>query len=195
MKDTTDFEELKELAMTLGASDVAITSTSNIEIDGKLVSFCKNPRCENYGLSPGCPPHVSGPDGFRQLLKERSHVLVVRIVVPSTVLFSDERRELMAFLHELVATVELAAIKKGFNKSKAFAGGSCKDLFCFDENDCNVLSGRGECRNPTRSRPSMSGFGVNVSKLLKSCGWESNIKAKESGDDPLSWVAGIVLLG
>jgi len=195
MKETIDFEELLDLAMSLGASDVAITSTDNIEVDSKLVSFCKNPRCENYGLSPSCPPHVSGPDGFRKLLKELAHVLVLRIVVPSSVLFSDERRELMALLHELVATVELAAIKNGLNKSKAFAGGSCKDLFCFAEDDCNVLSGGGDCRNPTRSRPSMSGFGVNVSKLLKSCGWESNIKVKQSGDDPLSWVAGIVLLG
>lgn len=195
MKDATGFKELEQLAASLGASDVAITSTEKIKIEEKLVNFCKDPRCENYGLCPGCPPHVSGPDGFRTLLKERSHVLVVRIVVPSTVLFSDERRELMAFLHELVATVELAAIKKGYTKARAFAGGSCKDLFCFDEVDCKVLAGRGSCRNPKRSRPSMSGFGVNVSHLLETCGWEANIKVKDPGDDSLTWVAGIVLLG
>ncbi|PHR28085.1 MAG: hypothetical protein COA36_07375 [Desulfotalea sp.] len=195
MTDTTDFDVLKQLATSLGASDVTVIPTHRIKIDEKLVDFCKEPRCENYGLSPGCPPHVTGPDGFRALLEDRSHVLVVRIVVPSAVLFSDERRELMAFLHELVATVELAAIKRGYKKAMAFAGGSCKDLFCFDEEDCNVLSGRGECRNPTRSRPSMSGFGVNVSHLLQTCGWDPNIKVKQPGDEPLSWVAGIVLLG
>lgn len=195
MKASTDFAELEQLASSLGASDVVITSAEKIQVDDTLVSFCKDPRCENYGLSPGCPPHVSGPDGFRTLLRDRSHVLVVRIVVPSTVLFSDERRELMAFLHELVATVELAAIKMGYTKSRAFAGGSCKDLFCFDEADCRVLAGRGNCRNPKRSRPSMSGFGVNVSDLLKTCGWKANVKAKHPGDDPLTWVAGIVLLG
>jgi hypothetical protein len=42
---------------------------------------------------------------------------------------------------------------------------------------------------------SMSGYGVNVSELIKTCGWKSNIKTKEPGDDPMSWVAGIVLLG
>ncbi|MFT5728100.1 MAG: putative metal-binding protein [Desulforhopalus sp.] len=195
MEDATDFEELEQLAMSLGATNVAIRSTADIMVDEKLVSFCKEPRCPNYGLSPSCPPHVSGPDGFRELLKERSHVLVIRIVVPSSVLFSDERREVMAFLHELVAKVELAAIENGFAKSKAFAGGSCKDLFCFDEVDCNVLSGRGDCRNPDRARRSMSGYGVNVSELIKTCGWKSNIKTKEPDDEPMSWVAGIVLLG
>ena len=195
MEDATDFEELEQLAMSLGATDVAIRSTTDIEVDEKLVSFCKEPRCPNYGLSPSCPPHVSGPDGFRALLKDRPNVLVIRIVVPSSVLFSDERTEIMAFLHELVAKLERAAIEKGLAKSKAFAGGSCKDLFCFDEVDCNVLSGRGKCRNPDRARHSMSGYGVNVSELIKTCGWKSNIKAKEPGDDPKSWVAGIVLLG
>lgn len=195
MKDSTVFVELEQLAAKLGASDVAITSAEKITIDDTLVHFCKDPRCENYGLSPGCPPHVSGPDGFRGLLKERPHVLVVRIVVPSAVLFSDERRELMAFLHELVATLELAAISKGYAKARAFAGGSCKDLFCSAEDDCKVLAGRGTCRNPERSRPSMSGFGVSVSALLTTCGWESNIKVEHPGDDPLTWVAGIVLLG
>ena len=195
MKDITDFDQLKELAMSLGASNVAVQSTKDIKVDGKLVSFCKNPRCPNYGLSPSCPPHVTGPAGFHKLLEERSHVLVVRIVVPSSVLFSDERTELMAFLHELVAKVEIAAVKNGFTKSKAFAGGSCKDLFCFDEVDCNVLSGRGKCRNPDKARHSMSGYGVNVSDLLTTCGWEPNIKTKGPDDEPLSWVAGIVLLG
>lgn len=195
MEDVTHFEELEQLAMSLGATNVAIRSTTDIKVDEKLVSFCKEPRCPNYGLSPSCPPHVSGPDGFRALLKDRANVLVMRIVVPSSVLFSDERREIMAFLHELVAKVERGAIKNGFAKSKAFAGGSCKDLFCFDEVDCNILSGRGDCRNPDRARHSMSGYGVNVSELIKTCGWKSNIKTKDPGDDPMSWVAGIVLLG
>ena len=194
MNDTACFEELAQMATSLGASEVAVKITDEIELDEKFVNFCKDPRCENYGLSPGCPPHVGGPAAFRQLLKERSHVLVVRIIVPSSVLFSEERKELMAFLHELVATLELAAIKKGYIKAKAFAGGSCKDLFCFDEADCNVLSG-GACRNPKRSRPSMSGFGVNVAHLLKICGWESNLKPEQKGGEPRSWIAGIVLLG
>ena len=189
------FKELEQLAMSLGASDVAIIPSDKIQVDEKFVAFCKDPRCENYGLSPGCPPHVKGPEGFKELVQGRPDVLVVRIVVPASVLFSDERRELMAFLHELVANIEIAAIEKGLGLSKAFAGGSCKDLFCFDEKDCNVLAGDGQCRNPSKSRHSMSGYGVNVSGLLKACGLESNIKVARQGDESKSWVAGIVLLG
>jgi predicted metal-binding protein len=195
MEDTTHLEELKQLAMSLGATNVAVRLTTDIKIDEKLVSFCKDPRCPNYGMSLSCPPHVSGPNGFYKLLAERSHVVVIRIVVPASVLFSDERREAMAFLHEVVAKVERSAIENGFTKSKAFAGGSCKDLFCFDEVDCNVLSGKGDCRNPDRARSSMSGYGVNVSELIKTCGWEANIKMNDPGDDSMSWMAGIVLLG
>lgn len=190
-----NFEELKKIAMSRGATDVAIISSDRIEVDENITTFCKDPRCENYGLSPGCPPHVKGPQSFREMVKTRPHVLVVRIVVPSSVLFSEERRELMAFLHELVASVEIAAVEKGFPLSKAFAGGSCKDLFCFAEADCNVLARNGECRNPTKSRHSMSGYGVNVSGLLQSCGWEANLRMEQEGEESKSWVAGIVLLG
>lgn len=191
----TVFTELEELAMSRGASDVAIISSSNIEVDEKLTTYCKDPRCENYGLSPSCPPHVKGPESFRQMVQERPDVLVLRIIVPSSVLFSEERRELMAFLHELVATVEIAAVDKGLTLSKAFAGGSCKDLFCLSEADCNVLAGKKGCRNPTKARHSMSGYGVNVSGLLQSCGWEANIKVTQQDEEAKSWVAGIVLLG
>ena len=191
----TAFEELKEFAMSLGASDVAVVPSEKIRVEESLVSFCKDPRCENYGLSPSCPPHVAGPEGFRELIQQRPDVLVVRIVVPASVLFSEERRELMAFLHELVAKIEIAAEKKGFPHSKAFAGGSCKDLFCFSEANCNFLDGTGKCRNPNKARHSMSGYGVNVSELLKTCGWESNLTVKEQGEESKSWVAGIVLLG
>lgn len=194
MKKTV-FDELKQFAMSLGASDAAVVPSEKIRVEESLVSFCKDPRCENYGLSPSCPPHVKGPEGFRELITERPNVLVVRIVVPASVLFSEERRELMAFLHELVATIEIAAEKKGLSLSKAFAGGSCKDLFCFSEANCNVLEGTGKCRNPNKARHSMSGYGVNVSELLKTCGWESNLTVKEQDEESKSWVAGIVLLG
>lgn len=192
---TTLFQELEQLAMSRGATDVAIISSRNIEVDETITTFCKDPRCENYGLSPSCPPHVKGPDSFNRMLQSRPDVLVLRIVVPNSVLFSEERRELMAFLHELVATVEIAAVEKGLTLSKAFAGGSCKDLFCFTEADCNVLARKQGCRNPTKARHSMSGYGVNVAGLLKSCGWDANIRIAKEGEESKSWVAGIVLLG
>jgi hypothetical protein len=43
----------------------------------------------------------------------------------------------------------------------------------------------------------MSGFGINVSELMKACGWPGNIKTSqaEAAADPMSWVAGLILVG
>ncbi|MBF0303072.1 MAG: hypothetical protein HQK73_08530, partial [Desulfamplus sp.] len=77
-----------------------------------------------------------------------------------------------------------------FSHARAFAGGSCKNIWCFSYPECPVL-----CRNPDKARPSMSGFGINVMKLMQSAGWNSE-KAKISHNDAdnISWLAGLILL-
>jgi predicted metal-binding protein len=123
--------------------------------------------------------------------------VVVRLVIPSSALFSEERRGIMRLLHEIVSGVEQKAIKIGWIGSKAFAGGSCKQIFCDEFEACQVLSDSGECRNQDQARPSMSGFGINVTELMKTCGWPADIRTDqaEAIKDPLSWVAGLVLIG
>jgi predicted metal-binding protein len=192
-----NLKELVRLAYSLGASDAQIISSGDILVENHLANLCKEPQCENYGLSPSCPPHVSGPSGLRKLQKDIKHAVVVRIAVPSAALFSDERREIMRLLHEVVAAIEQAAIGMGYSNSKAFAGGSCKKIFCHDHAGCRIVSEGGECRHPQYARPSMSGFGINVSELMKVCGWPLNINDREagSGADSMSWVAGLVMVG
>jgi hypothetical protein len=43
----------------------------------------------------------------------------------------------------------------------------------------------------------MSGFGINVSELMKTCGWSSdiNVRKADSSADSMSWVAGLILIG
>ncbi|NNG01132.1 MAG: DUF2284 domain-containing protein [Desulfobacteraceae bacterium] len=189
--------ELTRLAIAMGASDAAIIDSREISAEDGLAGICKEPGCENYGLSPSCPPHVSGPAAFRQLQKKLAYAMAVRLVVPSESLLSGERREIMRLLHEIVAGVEQAAITMGYTQSQAFAGGSCKKIFCPDHVDCRRLSEYGECRHPLHCRPSMSGFGINVPELQKTCGWSGNLGAqKKAADaDSMSWVAGLVLIG
>ncbi|MBW1815469.1 MAG: hypothetical protein JRJ39_18115 [Deltaproteobacteria bacterium] len=85
----------------------------------------------------------------------------------------------------------------GYTDSKAFAGGSCKIIFCYNHLECRRLSKNGKCRNPQNARPSMSGFGINVSNLIKKCGWPVNINGREAESDAekMSWVAGLIMLG
>lgn len=192
-------DELIQLACRSGASEARLISAKDISVQEKLARFCREPRCEQFGLAPGCPPHVSGPSGFRALQAKFTHALAIRIDVPTESLFSDERRGIMKLLHEIVAGVESAAIGMGYENSKGFAGGSCKPLFCLDHSECRVLSGEGECRHPESARPSMSGFGIDVGELMRTAGW-SGEKAVLEGDSEsespgMSWVAGLVLVG
>ncbi len=199
-----EFTILFQKALQLGASHVGKTASCDIVVEEGLADYCRD--CENYGLAPGCPPHVAGPAGFRELQRTSSHSIVVRVDVPSAVLFSDERWEVMALLHELVAGVELKAVEMGYAGSKAFAGGSCRKIFCSAHNECQRLSGTAGCRNPLLARPSMSGFGINVAKLLESAGVQ--VKTNSTKDtppddaspdnipttEPMSWVAGLVVI-
>lgn len=189
-------KELVKLAYRLGASNAGLVSARGIRVEDNLAALCLKPRCEHYGLSPGCPPHVSGPAAFRRWLKKCRHAIAIRIVVPSSVLFSGERREVMQLLHEIVAGIEQAAIDRGYTGSKAFAGGSCKDIFCRTHTDCRVLSGNGSCRNPQSARPSMSGFGIHVGGLMELAGWPADTGSRNTAadPDPTSWVAGLIVI-
>jgi len=190
-------DDLISVAIRLGASDAAAISSADIPIENDLANLCNgNPPCENYGLSPSCPPHVSGPNGFQKLKKQSTHSIVVRLDAPTEVMFSSERREIMQLLHQIVSGVEQAAAARGYKGSKGFAGGSCKKIFCNDHPYCRRLSATAECRNPQEARPSMSGFGINVAKLMQTAGWDLKIGKPDdtANSDSMTWVAGLVVL-
>jgi len=197
-RDRVEFADLIELARRLGASDAAMVPAGEIAAEDELARLCLDPPCENYGMSAGCPPHVAGPSAFRELVGQYEWALVFRIEVPSQILLSDERREVFRLLHEIAAHVEQAAVRMGHRQSKGYAGGSCKQLFCRGEGACRVLSEAGACRNPGQARPSMSGFGVNVSKLMRTAGWTMNRAGGGTDKDAASGtgtVCGLVLVG
>jgi len=191
--------DLTQLARRLGTSEVGIINASQVPVEDLLANVCREIRCEAYGLSPSCPPHVSGPSGFRELIRKLRYGVVIRIDIPSSVMFSNERNEVMQLLHEIVSSVEREAVRMGYTESKAFAGGSCKKIFCREHAECQVLSKQGECRNPQSARPSMSGFGINVLTLLKNAGIpaDKSLTPAQTGyhGESMSWVAGLVMVG
>lgn len=122
--------------------------------------------------------------------------VVVRIDLPSDILFSSERRQVGKLLHGIVSGVEKKAAGFGFPHSTSFAGGSCKKLFCSSETACRVVAGQGACRHPEEARPSMSGFGINVTRMMQAAGWPVKPLPgeKNPGRESISWVAGLVLI-
>lgn len=189
-------EYLLKYAADSGASKAVLLPASDITIENSLADMCLEPKCENYGLSKSCPPNVSGPSGFRDKLKECKQALFFKIDVPADLLFSSDRREIFQLLHEIASGIEMTAVSLGYRKSKAFAGGSCKSIFCYEFAECNVLSKKGKCRHPLSARQSMSGFGINVSRLMERAGWpvkKATVEEKPT-ENKMSHVCGLVLI-
>lgn len=185
-------DELTELALNLGASGATIIDAQNIQIDKQLANLCRETKCPNYRSSPTCPPHVKGPEWLKKYIHKTPQAILIEIEAPQELMYSDKRKEIGKLLHFIVIQVEQAAQKKGFMHSTAFAGGSCKSIQCYEHAYCNVLQGDGTCRNPDLSRPSVSGFGINMNHLLKNVGW---LRRSKNSTAPSSSHYGLVLIG
>ncbi len=181
-------------ALQSGATKAAILPAGSVRVENRLASFCHSPKCPYWGQSASCPPHVSGPSGFREMLKTCSIVLVIRLEIDSSSLHGEERPFVMRLLHETVAKTEQKAAELGFSGARGFAGGSCKPSFCGDKENCRAIE-KGSCRFPEQARPSLSGYGVNVGNLMKDAGWSTDLFNHENDQKGgLAWVAGLILL-
>jgi hypothetical protein len=88
-----EFNELIQIARGAGASDVGLWMPLMCRFWTVWQMLCGETPCDAYGLSGNCPPHVSGPDGFRELRKKMRYALVFRIDIPEAVMFSNDRNE------------------------------------------------------------------------------------------------------
>ena len=111
-------------------------------------------------------------------------------------------REVFGLVQETVAKLERAAVQMGFyGKSKSLCRGIVQKCFLLRSRGLPGTFGtEGECRNPERARPSMSGFGINVRELLgKSRGFLRTTPIctirRSDRKEPMTWVAGLVMLG
>ena len=190
-------DKLVQLAVKQGAGGAVSVSTTAIVVEERPADLCRDPGCENYGLSASCPPHVAGSAGFRKLLTQFDHAVFFKIDVPTEILLSEERRYVFKLFHETAARIEQAAVDRGCPDARAFAGGSCRKIFCLDQPDCQVVQRGGPCRHPNHARPSMSGQGINVSRLMKTAGWKMAAITRDTAPDavPMGSVSGLVLIG
>lgn len=188
---------LVDLAVTLGATAATFIQSREILVKESLAALCEKPRCPNYGLATSCPPHVSGPVGFRALIAQHPQAFVFKIDVHADVLMTPEVADLMRLLQEIGVAVERRALALGRTRARAFAGGCCKKLWCGKASDCRVVDRGGECRFPDQARHSMSGYGVDTSALLRSAGMtlERVDPTKKPALDSTGTVCGLVLLG
>lgn len=189
-------KKLKASALDLGVSDAKIISTKIIPVEDEIIDFCRDPLCESYGQSFYCPPYAMKPRELRAIITDYRNALMFKIDVASKVLLSKARFVEFRKIYEIATRLEAAAIEVGFSKSKGFAAGSCKPVFC-SEYQCQALVNGKTCRFSDMARPSMEAVGINVFKLARSVGWEIHKMADARGSESLRTgiLAGIVLVG
>ncbi len=196
-KQTRDsiLQDLIHKALAQGTA-AKIIPAQKICAQEDLANHCREPKCENYGTSLSCPPHVAGPKVFRQLLKQYSKALVFKLEIPTDILFTNDRKQVFQLLHETAAKIQTDAINAGFKDARAYAGGACKKIFCHDHKDCLGITAKEACRHPGEARPSMSGFGINVSKLIEAAGWPKDDMPgkKPAPASKISGLYGLVLI-
>lgn len=191
-------DRLIDLALSLGATAAVIFPAASLVVEERFAALCAQPhRCPSYGLAPGCPPHALSPSLFREQLTQYRHILVFKIDVPATDLQGERRLPVARSIHRIAAGLELAARVQGFPKARGLAAGSCKELFCGEEEVCAVLHLRQPCLHADRARPSLSAVGVDFSALAANVDWEFGaIDPKKTGGEPaMGLMAGLVLLG
>ena len=195
--DRGRLDRLVQLASRQGASVATVIAAGDIRVEERLAALCRAPACEAYGVAASCPPHVGGPAEFRDLQNAAAWAIFLSIDVPTRILMTEERLAVYRLLHEIVSHVQAAAVDQGFRTVRAFAGGSCKAIFCGDRSDCRVVAGAGLCRHPDHARPSMSGYGIDVGRLMELAGRRLDRITKETTPEaiPMGSVAGLVLVG
>ena len=191
-----NLNQLIEHALAAGAHRAAVIPAVAIVIDGSLADKCRAPQCPNYGLSKNCPPHVAGPLWLTKELETFHQAIFFIIDVPSEMLFSSERREAFGRLQKIAAGIEQAAVHMGFAGARAYAGGSCKEVFCHQYADCPALLQKGQCRYLQYARPSMSGFGIDVAKLFEAAGWTMRMAqpSADAGGTLIVDICGLILV-
>lgn len=189
-------EALQTLALSLGASACGLLDATDLVVEERFALMCGAPTpCPSYGLAPGCPPHAPSVQAFRKELAGYRQLLVFKIDTPMADLLGENRLEIARTIHRLAATLEGSAQRHGL-RARGMAAGSCKELFCGDEQACVVLSQAMGCRHPDLARPSISAVGVDFAALAGKLGWPFGPLPSAPPDTPvMGLMAGLVLLG
>jgi len=196
--ETTLMDGLSAQARFLGATAAVIIPAHALVVEDRFAAMCAAPhRCPSYGLAPGCPPHAMHPSAFRQQVQTYQQVLVFKIDAPIADLMGEKRVALARTIHRIAATLEREARSRGLARALGLAAGSCKELFCAEEEACVVLHRQQSCLHPDLARPSISGLGVNFAALAQVAGWPfDKIDPDEAtnSEPVMGLMAGLILL-
>ena len=172
-----DLEKYRQHAIDLGVSDAQIITSDQVVIDERVLAKCTYPRCSGYGTNANCPPYAMSPDQVRKVVDSFRYGIFMKIDVPPGVIAGKEARDKKLVapyrkkLAEVTAKIESEAFYDGYYLAVAFGNGTCKALFCPD-NDCIALVSGKACTHRLKARSPMEGVGMDVFAMASKVGWD-----------------------
>jgi predicted metal-binding protein len=183
-----DIERYRRRAVELGATDAKMIPAQKVYVDPRVRMKCIVPKCTSYNTCAHCPPHSIGPEVIGPLVSAFKYALLVKREIPGDLVTgpgymdtdkngnpvpTKKLKELLGayrLVSDIVTQIESDAFYDGHYHAVAFAGGSCRIIYC-NFQDCLLLQGK-ECRFPLRSRPSMEGSSIDVYRTVTEAGWD-----------------------
>ena len=172
-----DLEKYRQRAIELGATDAKIITMDKVVIDERVLAKCTYPKCPGYGTNVNCPPYAMSLEQVRKAVNNFSYAIFIKLDVPSEHTAGREaidknlsmpyRRKLA----EIVAKIEAEAFYDGYHLALGFGSGTCKMLFCPD-NECHALVMGQACPYRLKARSPMEGVGMDVYTMTAKVGWD-----------------------
>ena len=196
-----DLEKYRQRAVELGATDARVIPKDDVIVDERVLAKCTYPKCEWYGTNLNCPPYAMSPEMIRKVVNNFHHAIFIKLETPPDALvgpaIKDEtlanpyRRK----LSEIVAKIESEAFYDGYHLAVGFSGGTCKPLFCRDEECSGLTLGKG-CRHALIARSSMEAVGLDAYTMAARVGWDIYPvgKATAPSEIPYGLRLGLVLI-
>ena len=165
MENKEIFNQLTELALSLGAFRASVIPVEVIETDASFRDLCAANVCGNYGRNWMCPPDAGEIHDLMAALRTYSYALVYQTVSELEDSYDFEGMMDAGVAHnrlmvELRRGIDALALPRVLH----LGAGGCRM--------CEVCAKRtGEpCRHPDLAVASLETYGVNVSRLAPAAG-------------------------
>jgi predicted metal-binding protein len=183
-------EELRLLALDLGASDAVVIPASEVIVDPRARLKCMIPKCYMSGNCHHCPPHGYTTQEVREIISRYEWAVFFRVLGKSSIFAAksishsintgvlDNQGNVFNLGGHYILTSTIAKLLQkraksmGYAPTYGFAAGNCRDPFCLLQPTCqNLMSPQG-CRNPELSCYSMESCGMDAFTMAARSGWD-----------------------
>jgi predicted metal-binding protein len=152
-----DLKKYCDEAIANGITDAKVISPDSV-VTAPWVRLKCLFSCPMGSKSHCCPPNTPTPAQTREVLDSYRRAILFHLTVPA---FGSEHQS----LQDLLVKMEGDLFKDGYYKAFALLAGPC--LLC---KECSSVQGSA-CRLPTKSRPAMEAFGIDVFETVRNNGF------------------------